>query len=207
MKKILIEFIGTFFLVFVVMLSGNPLAIGCILMAMVYMGGHISGAHYNPAVTLGVLIRGKIKTNDALMYMVVQICGAIVAAVMYYLIYGKTVAPSPTPGFNILKPLLIEAIFTFALAMVVLHSATSQKTTGNSFYGLAIGFTILAAATAGGPISGGAFNPAVGTGPILVDTIIGHHDSIKNLWIYLVGPFAGGAIAGLVFKFVNPDDK
>ncbi len=139
--------------------------------------------------------------------MAVQLIGAIVAAVLYYLIYGKTIAPAPTPGFHILKPVLIEAVFTFALAMVVLHSATSQKTAGNSFYGLAIGFTILAAATAGGPISGGAFNPAVGSGSILVDTIIGHHDSIKNIWIYLVGPFTGGAIAGLVFKFVNPDDK
>lgn len=207
MKKLLVEFIGTFFLVFVVLLSGNPLAIGCILMAMVYMGGHISGGHYNPAVTLAVLVRGKIKMNEALMYMVIQIAGAIAAAVMYYLVYGKTAAPAPAPGFNLLKPLAIEIIFTFALGMVVLHSATSKSTTGNSFYGLAIGFTILAAAFAGGPISGGAFNPAVGTGPILVDTIIGHHDSIKNIWIYLVGPFTGGAIAGSVFNFLNPDDK
>ena len=128
MKKLLVEFIGTFFLVLVVMLSSNPLAIGCILMAMVYMGGHISGGHYNPAVTLGVLIRGKIKSNEAFMYMAVQLVGAITAAVLYYLIYGKTIAPAPAPGFHILKPLFIEAVFTFALAMVVLHSATSQKT-------------------------------------------------------------------------------
>lgn len=207
MKKLLVEFIGTFFLVFVVLLSGNPLAIGCILMVMVYMGGHISGAHYNPAVTLAVLVRGRIKMNEAIMYMVIQILGAIVAAVGYYLVYGKTAAPAPAPGFNIIKPLLIEVIFTFALASVVLNSATSKNTAGNSFYGLAIGFTVLAAAFAGGPISGGAFNPAVGTGPILIDTIIGHHDSIKNIWIYLVGPFVGGGIAGLVFNYLNPDDK
>jgi aquaporin Z len=206
MKKLLVEFIGTFFLVFVVLLSGNPLAIGCILMVMVYMGGHISGAHYNPAVTLAVLIRGKIKANEALLYMLAQVIGAIAAAIMYYLIYGKTSAPAPAPGFNILKPLAIETIFTFALAIVVLNVSTAKDTAGNSFYGLAIGFTILAAAVAGGPISGGAFNPAVGTGPVLVDTLIGHHDSIKNLWIYLVGPFAGGAIAGVVFKIISPED-
>jgi aquaporin Z len=203
----LVEFIGTFFLVFVILLSGSPLAIGCILMVMVYMGGHISGAHYNPAVTLGVLIRGKIKMNEALMYMLVQLIGAIGAATIFYLIYGHTAAPAPDPHYNVLKALAIEMIFTFALVSVVLNVATSKNTAGNSFYGLAIGFTVLAGAIAGGPISGGAFNPAVGSGPILVDTIIGHGDSIKYIWIYLVGPFTGGAVAGLVFNYLNPDDK
>jgi aquaporin Z len=205
MKKLLVEFIGTFFLVLVIGLSGNPLAIGCILMVMVYMGGHISGAHYNPAVTLAILIRGKIKANEAIMYMITQILGATAAAFTYYMIMGHTFAPTPATGMNILKPLLIEAIFTFALAIVVLNVATSKKTAGNSFYGLAIGFTILAAAIAGGPISGGAFNPAVGTGPILIDCIVGHH-SMQSLWIYIVGPFAGAAIAALIFRFLNPDD-
>jgi aquaporin Z len=205
MKNYLVEFIGTFFLVFVIGLSGNPLAIGCILMVMVYMGGHVSGAHYNPAVTLAVLMRGKIKMNDALVYMVVQIIGAMVAAFTVYKIMGHTFAPVPAAGINILKPLLIEAAFTFALASVVLNVATSKNTAGNSFYGLAIGFTVLAGAIAGGPISGGAFNPAVGTGPILIDCMFGHH-SMQYLWIYLVGPFAGGVVAAMVFKFLNPDD-
>jgi aquaporin Z len=206
MKNAIVEFIGTFFLVFVILLSGDPIAIGSILMVMVYMGGHISGAHYNPAVTLAVLVRGKIKAGEAVMYWIVQFVGAIAAAVMVYLIYHKTAAPAPDPAMNILKPLAIEMIFTFALASVVLNVATSKKTAGNSFYGLAIGFTVLAAAYAGGHISGGAFNPAVGTGPILVDTLIGHGHSIGNLWIYLVGPFTGGLVAGLLFKYLNPDD-
>jgi aquaporin Z len=206
MKNYLVEFIGTFFLVLVIGLSGNPLAIGCILMVMVYMGGHVSGAHYNPAVTLAVLMRGKIKANEAMVYMLVQILGAIVAAFLCHLIFGHTFAPAPDKSLNILKPLFIEGVFTFALASVVLNVATSKNTAGNSFYGLAIGFTVLAGAIAGGPISGGAFNPAVGTGPILIDTICGHHNSIKDLWIYLVGPFAGGAAAAIVFKFINPDD-
>jgi aquaporin Z len=206
MKKYIVEFIGTFFLVFVIGLSGNPLAIGCILMVMVYMGGHISGAHYNPAVTLAVMMRGKIKGGEAGMYMLVQVLGACVAAIMYYLIFGHTFAPAPARGMNILKPLFIEGAFTFALASVVLNVATSKNTAGNSFYGLAIGFTVLAGAIAGGSISGGAYNPAVGTGPILIDTIMGHGSSIKDLWIYLVGPFAGGALAAIIFKFLNPDD-
>jgi aquaporin Z len=206
MKKYLVEFIGTFFLVFVIGLSGNPLAIGCILMVMVYMGGHISGAHYNPAVTLAILIRGKIKGGEAIMYMIVQLIGACVAAVIFYLLKGHSFAPEPQSNINILKPLFIEGVFTFALASVVLNVATSKSTAGNQYYGLAIGFTVLALAIAGGPISGGAYNPAVGTGPILIDTLMAHGNSIKYLWIYLVGPFAGGAIAAMVFKFINPDD-
>ena len=204
MKNYLVELIGTFFLVFVIALTGNPIAIGSILMVMVYMGGHISGAHYNPAVTLGVLIRKKIETKDAISYMAFQVIGAFLAALLYYLIYGKTFAPAPDPGFHIIKSVLIEGTFTFALVMVVLNVATHKKTEGNSYYGLAIGFTILAAAFAGGPISGGAFNPAVGLGPILMDTFTGG-DSIGNLWVYLVGPFGGGIVAGIIFNYLNKD--
>jgi len=204
MKNYLVELIGTFFLVFVIALTGNPLAIGSILMVMVYMGGHISGAHYNPAVTLGVLIRKKIETKEAIVYMAFQVIGAFLAALLYYLIYGKTFAPAPDPGFNILKSVLIEGTFTFALVMVVLNVAIHKKTEGNSYYGLAIGFTFLAAVFAGGPISGGAFNPAVGLGPILMDTFAGG-SSMGNLWVYIVGPFGGGIVAGLIFNYLNSD--
>jgi aquaporin Z len=94
--------------------------------------------------------------------------------------------------------LLVEFLYTFALALVVLNSAASAKTHGNSFYGLAIGFTIVVAAFAGGPVSGGAFNPAVGIGPILVHAMAGG-GGFENLWLYLVGPLLGGALAAAVF--------
>ncbi len=206
MKNYLTELIGTFFLVLVIGLTGNPIAIGCILMTMVYMGGHISGAHYNPAVTLALLIRKKIEAKDAAMYMIFQIVGATLAAVVFYLIYGKTFAPAPAAGFHYnLKPLMIEMLFTFALTSVVLNVATHSKTAGNSFYGLAIGFTVLAAAFAGGPISGGAYNPAVAIGPILIDTIMGGN-SMAPIWIYIVGPFTGSVVAALLFKNINPQE-
>jgi aquaporin Z len=95
--------------------------------------------------------------------------------------------------------LLVEVLYTFALALVVLHVATAPATAGNSYFGLAIGFTIVVGAFAGGPISGGAFNPAVGTGPILVHALAGG-GTMANLWYYLVGPLAGGALAAVVFK-------
>lgn len=200
MKKYLVELIGTFFLVLVIGLTGNPVAIGSILMVMVYMGGYISGAHYNPAVTLAIWIRKKIEAKEALMYMIFQVIGSILASLTLILLKKDVFTPAPSLDFTSLEFLLVEILFTFALAMVVLHVATSDKTAGNQYYGLAIGFTVLAAAYAGGPISGGAYNPAVGIGPILVDTFRGG-ESIANLWIYLVGPFVGGAAAGIVYNW------
>jgi aquaporin Z len=205
MRKYLTEFIGTFFLVFTVGLTVigavpmAPLAIGASLMVMVYMGGHVSGGHYNPAVSLAVLLRGKLaSTGEFVAYVVSQLAGAIAAALVAYAITGKTFAPAPGDSVSALGALLVETLFTFALALVVLNSAVSAKTQGNSFYGLAIGFTIVVAAFAGGSISGGAFNPAVGTGPILVQAALGE-GSLSHLWLYLVGPFLGGALAAGVF--------
>ncbi len=205
MTKYLTEFIGTFFLVLTVNLTvmGQvpmaPLAIGASLMIMVYMGGHISGGHYNPAVSLAAALRGKLASSELLPYMVSQILGAVVASLAGWVIMGQSFAPAPAPTTSIVAALLVELLFTFALCIVVLNSACHPATKGNSFYGLAIGFTIVVAAFAGGAISGGAFNPAVGIGPTLVHGLLGG-GSFSNLWLYLVGPFAGGFLAAAVFK-------
>ena len=205
MKNYIVEFIGTFFLVLSIGLTGNPIAIGAMLTVMVYMGGPISGAHYNPAVTLAVMMRGKIAAGEAFKYMLVQILAAACAAILFYLIYGRTFAPAPNPQLNVMKALAVEMLFTFALASVVLNVATSKKSAGNSYFGLAIGFTVMACAFAGGGISGGAYNPAVGLGPIMVDTILGGKSGL-HAWLYLVGPLAGGAVAAIVYKMTNPDE-
>jgi aquaporin Z len=177
MRNYLTEFIGTFFLVLTIgltVLGGTPLAIGCSLMIMVYMGGHVSGGHYNPAVSLAVFLRGKMTSSAELIrYWVAQIVGAIVAALTVWCVTGKTFAPTPAP----------DASTTAALTV---------------FYGLAIGFTIVVAAFAGGPISGGAFNPAVGLGPTVIHATMGE-GGWAFLWLYLVGPLLGGAVAAWVF--------
>jgi len=213
MKKYLVEFIGTFFLVLVVCLSGGnflaPIGIGAILMVMVYMGGPISGAHYNPAVTFAVWLRGKISPKDSLIYMFAQFLAAFAAAYFFFLIWGRNIGgPKPMTDINILKPFAVEMVFTFALALVVLSVATSKKSAGNQYYGLAIGTTVLACAIAGGGISGGAFNPAVGMGPILVDAIFGSCpcEPEQFLWIYIAGPFAGGTLAAIAYRIINPDE-
>lgn len=205
MRNYVTEFIGTFFLCLTIgltVLNGTPLAplaIGSALMVMVYMGGHVSGGHYNPAVSLAVLLRGKMASIvEFAGYVASQLAGALAAALVVYSLVGQTFAPTPAPTATVASALVVELLFTFTLALVVLNSAASAKTHGNSFYGLAIGFTIVVAAFAGGPISGGAFNPAVGLGPTLIDVLLGH-GSLGNLWIYLVGPLAGGALAASVF--------
>jgi aquaporin Z len=205
MRNYLTEFIGTFFLVLTIgltVLGGTPLAplaIGCSLMIMVYMGGHVSGGHYNPAVSLAVFLRGKMASSAELFrYWIAQIVGAIVAALTVWCVTGKTFAPTPSPEASTTAALTVEFLYTFALALVVLNSAVSAKTQGNSFYGLAIGFTIVVAAFAGGPISGGAFNPAVGLGPTVIHATMGE-GGWAFLWLYLVGPLLGGAVAAWVF--------
>jgi aquaporin Z len=205
MRKYLTEFIGTFFLVATIGLTVTaglqlaPVAIGAALMVMVYMGGHVSGAHYNPAVSLAALMRGSLPAAEFLPYLIAQLAGSIVAALVVNVLTGQTFAPAPGASATTTAALLSEMLFTFALALVVLNAATSAKTQNNSFYGLAIGMTVMVGAFAVGGISGGAFNPAVGTGPTIVNALIGG-GSWSHLWLYLVGPFAGAAIAALVFR-------
>ncbi len=204
MPKYLTEFIGTFFLTLTVCLTVTgdrpvaALAIGSSLMIMVYMGGHISGGHYNPAVSLGLLLRKKFPSSDFLPYVIAQIVGGISAAYVSYVVLGKSITVAPGDGISAFSAVLVELLFTFALVLTVLNVACSEKTKGNSYYGLAIGFTIVVAAFAGGWISGGAFNPAVGTGPTVIHAMFGG-GSLANLWIYFVGPLTGGVLASVVF--------
>ena len=210
--KLITEFIGTFFLVLTIgltVLIGTefaPVAIGSVLMVMIYMGGHVSGAHYNPAVTLAVWMRGKLPTAEVGPYMGVQVLAAIVAAFCAHFVTGDVLTVAPAAETSMGAFFLLELLFTFALALVILNVATSVETAGNSYFGLAIGFTVLAGAFAAGPISGGAFNPAVALGPILVDLMVGDGATISGLWVYLVATFAGGALAALVFKVQSPAD-
>lgn len=213
MKKILVEFIGTFFLVFTVgtcVVNPDvgviaPLAIGSVLMVMVYAGGHISGGHYNPAVTTAVAIRGRMPASAVPGYFLAQIIGALVAAGASYYLKGANhaaVAPPSAPVYILPQMLLAEFIFTFALAYVVLNVATAKANAGNSFYGLAIGFTVMVGAFTVGPISGGAFNPAVATGCFTLGLI-----PSGNFLAYIAVELFAGALAAFVFKVLNPEDK
>src|SRR4029453_1084245 len=208
MNKYIAEFIGTFFLVLTVgcTVIGNgagalaPLAIGSALMVMIFAGGHISGGHFNPAVTLGVWLRGKCEAKDVAPYMISQTVGALVAAFAVKFLKGGADLTPLQPAT--LPALLAEFLFPFALVYVVLNTATAKGTSGNSFYGLAIGFTVLTGAFAVGGVSGGAFNPAVAVGLAVMGLV-----STTSIWIHIVADLAGAAAAAMVFKTINPDDK
>jgi aquaporin Z len=207
MNKYVTEFIGTFFLVLTVgcsvVIGGAgviaPLAIGSALMVMIYAGGHVSGGHYNPAVTLGVWLRGRCAASDVIPYWVAQIFGAVIAACVLNYLKGEALAK---PMMLKVGPALVaEFLFTFALVFVVLNSATAKANAGNSFYGMAIGFTVMTGAFAVGSISGAAFNPAVAIGISIMGL-----SAWSNIWIYLLANLSAGVAAASVFKFLNPAD-
>ena len=209
MRRYATEFIGTFFLVLTIGCTGlaaapggviTPLAIGGVLMAMIYAGGHISGAHYNPAVTLGVHLRGRCPASDVLPYWGAQLLGAVVAAwIVGFALKGAPVSPFNAP---VLGAFLAEFLFTFALVYVVLNVATAEATEGNSYFGLAIGFTVLAGAFAVGQVSGAAFNPAVAIGAAMRGMLLW-----SSMWFYIIAELLGGAAAAFAFKALNPTGR
>lgn len=207
-RKLVVEFIGTFFLVLTIGLAVTnagqlaPLAIGSVLMVLVFAGGHVSGAHYNPAVSVAVYLRGKMESPGELgAYVATQLVAGVVAALVLigvdFVDFPEAIA---TAGVG--KMLVAEFLFTFALAYVILNVATARGTEGNSFYGLAIGFTVMAGAFAVGSISGAAFNPAVALGGMVMGLL-----SWGDIWLYALATVAGGVAAAAVFSYTQPAEK
>lgn len=210
-KKLIVEFIGTFFLVFtvgcaaVLGLAGSrgtmaPLSIGAVLMVMVYAGGHISGAMYNPAVSLAVMLRGKLSSREFVGYVIVQLAAAIFASLIVTRVINGGAEIDSAGDVDLKAAVFAEFLFTFALCFVVLNVATAKGTQGNSFYGLAIGFTVGAGAFAVGKISGGVFNPAVGTSLLMMGVY-----GFKTILIYVIAQFVAAASAAIVFQQVNSE--
>jgi aquaporin Z len=205
-RKYVVEFVGTFFLVIVICMTviggaGNfaPIAIGTMLIVMVYAGGPISGGHYNPAVSIAAYLRGALHFSDLLPYIVAQVLGGTLASLLGGFLIGAVGTAEPTPKeLDVIPSLIAEALGTFALVYVVLNVATSKKSAGNSYFGLAIGFTVLTCAFTFGGISGGAFNPAVAVGI----TMLGF-TSWSSIWIFIVADFVGGILAAFMFQYVN----
>ena len=205
LKKCLVEFIGTFFLVLTIgcslfpngQISFPPMAIGFILMVMIYAGGHISGGHYNPAVSLSAAIRGALSWKDFFAYAVTQcISGFLAALLVKYLV---VIPPySNETAYSIVPMIICEFLFTFALCYTVLNTATSEDTKGNSYYGLAIGSVVLVGIIATAGTCYGAFNPAVALGILAM----GIAQCKLICFTVLANLFAGAAAAG-IYKLTN----
>jgi aquaporin Z len=208
-RKYVVEFIGTFFLMFAVAMASysgsvfTPLAAGATLMVMIYAGGHISGGHFNPAVTMAVLWRRRIGIGDAVGYWIAQLAGGVIAAVIARAVVNPVAVRTLTlTGHAEAAAAVAELLFTFALCYVVLNVATSKDQARNGFFGLAIGFTVVAGAFAIGAVSGGSLNPAVTLG-----AGVGGLFAWSTIWIYFLVQLGAGVAAGLTFLGLNPDDK
>ena len=207
LRKLVVEFVGMFLFMFTVGMATNtagagalaPLAIGSVLMVMVFAGGHVSGGHFNPAVSTAVFLRRRMESIEFAAYVATQGVAAVIAGLVVRYVGGRE---AQTPVASAGKMLIAEFLFTFALAWVVLHVATARGTDGNSFYGLAIGFTVVTGAFAVGGISGGAFNPAIALGAMVTGLF-----EWSNLWIYLLADFLGAAAAAYAFLYVLPAEK
>jgi len=200
--KLLTEFAGTFIFLVAIAFSGRsgelaPLVVGLALSAMVYMGGHVSGAHYNPAVSFALYLRGVIGPAIMGLYWATQVVAGILAFGFASLLGAHVSGVHPGSGVVWSSALAAEVAFTAALALVVLNVAATKETAGNSYYGLAIGFTVAAGAFAVGPISGAAFNPAVGIGATFVSAV-SSQGTWSDLWIYIAGPLTGAALGAAI---------
>ncbi|MFH1197403.1 MAG: aquaporin [bacterium] len=199
-QKYIAEFIGTFFLVLITGLTGSPIAIGLVFGVLIYWGSNISGGHFNPAISLAVVIKGGIKISDFIYYSVAQILGALFASLVIFSF--RDVAYYPAPGLDVhfVKSMLCELMLTFLLCSVYLTVMFNKKFTGNYIYGIAVGFTLITITFTANSISGGVFNPALGLGTEVFDLFISG-EGIKYSWLYIVGPFTGAALAGFVYNF------
>ena len=205
MNKYIIEFLGSFFLVLIIGLSQNPVAIGLGLAVLVYMGAHISGAHYNPVVSLAMLINNQIELKEFSFYLASQLLGSVVATYFIMLLGNDFNVVSNTNDIS--SFFVAEILFTFLLVFVILNVALNKNLKGNQFYGLAIGLTVTAGAFAVGNISGGVFNPAVSFGPSLFSFIdpqvVGTNVSSSDFFIYyLISGIIGSVIASYLYKKV-----
>jgi len=203
MRKYAVEAIGTFFLVLAAIFGGG-IAAGFMLAAMIFAGGHISGGHYNPAVSIAVFVRGRLESAQLAPYIGAQLIGGTLAGLLggWILDFDNPAKLLAFDGGEIaIQAFLIELVITFALAFTVLNVATSKDHPNNSFYGLAIGLVVAAGGTAFGSFTGGAFNPAVGFGATLSGSI-----EWANIWVYLIACPIGGFLAGMAFKALNPED-
>lgn len=206
MKKNIVEALWTFFLVMTIglvvpqQLELAGLVIWFVLMVMIYAGWHISWANFNPAVSFGLWVNGKLSTSELINYVISQLIGWVLWALVAYALVSQATFVAPGTNIAAWQVILAEFLFTFALVWVVLNTAVNANNWAKSFYGLAIGVTVLIWAYSVGSISGWAFNPAVAFAHQLVQSIFTESMWLSNIWMYLVWQLLGWYVAAVAYK-------
>lgn len=172
------------------------------LTGAIYAGGHISGAHYNPAVTLAFWLRGKFDGKDFPGYLFAQFSASIVASIigLFLLEDNAPIEASAFSNEEVISAIVSEFLGTFVLVFVILSVATSKTTTGNQYYGLAIGLTVVGISYVFGGVSGGAFNPAVAIGFMVIKMM-----AWSNIWVFFIACFGSSVFAALIYNYIDPE--
>lgn len=206
LKRLIVEALGTFILMFTIVMSLDPLAIGLVLAVLVYIFGHISGAHFNPAVTVAMMVNKKISIEEGAKYIAAQFAGAFLGILTSYIVLDQYFIPTISSENTFIEALIVEVVFTFALVLVIFNVAVNEKTKNNQYYGLAIGLILFVAASSGALVSGGAFNPAIGITPHILK-----FETIGQNWVsivlYIMGPLLGAVGAALFNRYVIENYK
>lgn len=203
MRKYVMEAIGTFFLAIAMGLTGNALAIGLMLAAMIYTGMHISGAHFNPAVSFAYFIRRKITLNTFLGYLISQSLGAFAAAGVILFLANDVFYLEPPVSTDIYEQGITELLLTMALVLTYLNVASTKVLASGKSYGLVIGLVLSGMIYLGFNISGAVFNPAISIGTSAVDFLAIQGASFQYIPLYTIAPIAGGTLASLFYQYLN----
>lgn len=201
MKRHVLEFLGTFFVVLAVSLTQNPLAIGLVYLALLYVGSRVSGAHYNPAITLAMWLRGEFATHRIWGYFAAQLLGAFVALLFEYKLSGSIFTPDISPEDQLFFICALELLFTFVLCYVFLATRTVKALRESQLYGIILGLTLVGLSS-----MGGLFNAAIGVASLVLHAIYGGEVQIhtfNNILVYVVSPLLGAVIAGLTYAYLE----
>ncbi len=204
MRKYIVESTSTFFIALALGISANYIAIGIIISCFTLVCFPISGAHFNPAITFALLIQKRIRLTEAVYYVIAQFLGVVSAVILFYFLIGRTYVLMPQQNIHILKPLLIEIILTFFIVLMYLKMFASFLADELQFskYWFVTGLSVMAAGLSGAAISGGAYNPALGLAPALVELVVKSGYPLGHCWIYALGPLIGATAAAIMDKYV-----
>jgi len=203
MKRCMIELVGTFYLTMAISLTGNPIAIGLMLMAIICVGGRLSGGHFNPAISLAAFLQKRLDMSQLIKYWISQTIGAFLALCLFMMFTNNVFAPEIIPGSSVFATVAMEGLLTKLFCWVFLTMLMLERTSTTSFVGIVMGLTLMSIV-----FVGGLFNPAVAAGSLVCSLLKdGSLGDFYTVLVYIVGPLLGGVMASYAFNFFNREQQ